>query len=220
MMSLYKKWYEHNFVIILALIFVLPVGLYLMLKHSEWSKTAKGTILGGLTGLLIFSFFILITKYMPPRYYVAPVTSKNTLTDLNTLGAQVVTTDNSANYELLGSNSLSNVENYYYLYKGDDVSVNKMQEVSIELRAKNCKKACNISIYDDKRAYEIDMDYFKLTDPSEQEQWKKDNYVYVANHLLEWVPAGKVNDFMYYPYKDAYYQELLSKTKDVPSVRN
>jgi len=39
-----KKWYQKSWVIALLLFFAWPVGLYLMWKHSSWSKTVKWVI--------------------------------------------------------------------------------------------------------------------------------------------------------------------------------
>ncbi|HEX3038199.1 MAG TPA: hypothetical protein VHO94_04300 [Oscillospiraceae bacterium] len=44
-----SKWYEKNWVIILFLIFLFPVGLVLMWMHKSWNKVAKIiiTVVGG-----------------------------------------------------------------------------------------------------------------------------------------------------------------------------
>ena len=77
---------------------------------------------------------------------------------------------------------------------------------------KSCKKQCNISLYDDKKAYELNDQYDKMmgtsgTQPSDLQDWKKKNYVFVAEHLVGQVgySFGPYDD---YPFKDWYYKEL------------
>lgn len=76
----------------------------------------------------------------------------------------------------------------------------------------NCKKQCNISLYDDKKAFELNEQYDKMmgasdTQPSDLQEWKEKNYVFVAEHLVGTVgySFGSYDD---YPFKDWYYEEL------------
>ena len=77
---------------------------------------------------------------------------------------------------------------------------------------KTCKKQCDISLYDDKKAFELNDQYDKMmgtsgTTPSDLQDWKKKNYVFVAEHLIGQVgySFGPYDD---YPFKDWYYKEL------------
>ena len=40
------KWYQKTWAIILFLIIFFPIGLFLMWKYSNWSKSVKGIITG------------------------------------------------------------------------------------------------------------------------------------------------------------------------------
>lgn len=41
-----KKWYQKPTAVILLLLFVFPIGLFLMWKHQVWSKTTRWIISG------------------------------------------------------------------------------------------------------------------------------------------------------------------------------
>lgn len=48
-----KKWYQNNIVIIAFLILFFPVGLFLMWKYANWSKTVKWVVTGILVLIII-----------------------------------------------------------------------------------------------------------------------------------------------------------------------
>ena len=52
-----KKWYENTAIIILLLIFFFPVGLFLMWKHSSWSKAVKLIVTVIIAILALISLF-------------------------------------------------------------------------------------------------------------------------------------------------------------------
>lgn len=51
-----KKWYESNILIILLIIFLFPIGLFMMWKFSKWNKVLKIviTVFGSIIFLLSF----------------------------------------------------------------------------------------------------------------------------------------------------------------------
>lgn len=77
---------------------------------------------------------------------------------------------------------------------------------------KTCKKKCNISLFDDKRAFELDAEYtnkmlsYEVT-VEEREAWKKKNTVFLADHLVATVGDG-FGPYTEYPLRDSYYREL------------
>lgn len=80
---------------------------------------------------------------------------------------------------------------------------------------KTCTKDCNISVYDDKKALQLEQEYDKLmstldTKPEQLTAWKKNNYVFVADHLVGYM-SFDTNTFQSYPYKDWYYKQLTGK---------
>lgn len=77
---------------------------------------------------------------------------------------------------------------------------------------KSCKKKCNVTLFDDKKAYELDSEYtnkmmsYDVT-VAEREAWKKKNTVFLADHLVATV-GYSFGDYSEYPMKDWYYKEL------------
>lgn len=110
--------------------------------------------------------------------------------------------ENTKAYEILSQEELSNVENYNLLVKNSSEA-----KSSAEVVKKSCKKACNIAVYDDKKAYDLEMEYKKLTDQKEIDAWKKTNYIFVADHLVGSIDF-ETGTYKEYPYRDWYYKEL------------
>jgi len=77
---------------------------------------------------------------------------------------------------------------------------------------KSCKKQCNITLLDDKKAFELDAEYtnkmmsYDVT-VAEREAWKKKNTVFLADHLVATV-GYSFGPYAEYPLKDSYYREL------------
>lgn len=105
-------------------------------------------------------------------------------------------------YEILSQEDLAKVENYNLLVKSASDGRDSAEEVK-----KTCKKPCNIAVYDDKNAYDLEVEYKKLTDPKDIEAWKKTNYVFVADHLIGNIDF-ETGNYQEYPYRDSYYKEL------------
>lgn len=96
------------------------------------------------------------------------------------------------------------VENYAFLFTGTDKSESHLKEVLQQIKEEKCKKQCNVDLYDDKQAYELDKQYRDLGSLEEMTEWKNKNYVFVADHLV-----GDImfDEFSYYPMKDSFYEE-------------
>lgn len=77
---------------------------------------------------------------------------------------------------------------------------------------KTCKKKCNISLFDDKKAFDLDAEYtnkmlsYDVT-VEEREAWKQKNTVFLADHLVATV-GDSFGPYTEYPLKDSYYREL------------
>lgn len=115
-----------------------------------------------------------------------------------------------AKYQELARKDAGAVENISVLVGpgGSDT-----QPIAQEVK-RTCNKQCNINLYDDKKAFELQEQYDAMmadsnTKPADLEAWKKANYVYVADHLVGYVEfsSGSFDDF---PFKDSYYRELTS----------
>ena len=111
-----------------------------------------------------------------------------------------------AEYEQLSYEELATIENFTYLYSGNDKSEEYLKSVLNEIRENNCKKPCNISLFDDRKAANLDSEMKNIRNETEEKEWKSKNYVYVADHFpAMWEFEGI---FFYYPYKDWLYDSL------------
>lgn len=72
---------------------------------------------------------------------------------------------------------------------------------------KQCVKDCNIFVYDDYDAFIFQEEYDSISEPAELEEWKKQHYVYVADHLVGSITFD-TKTYDDYPFRDWYYKEL------------
>lgn len=113
------------------------------------------------------------------------------------------------NYEIVEKIEDKNDENMSVLISPGETNV---EAIALEVK-KTCKKSCNISIFDDKEALKLDSEYSKLSSSEAMTEWKKKNYVFVAEHLVAMVGYGDSENWGFgpyseYPMKDWYYKEL------------
>ena len=112
-----------------------------------------------------------------------------------------------AGYEILSRRENNAVENIDVLIQKDEGA----QAVAAKVK-ETCKKSCNINVYDEKQAFELQQQYDAMmtdlkTQPADLQEWKKKNYIYVADHYVGSVEfsTGIFDD---YPFKEGYYREL------------
>lgn len=110
----------------------------------------------------------------------------------------------------LGYEESKTVENFFYLFLGNEKSKENLERIAKDIKTKECKKPCNISLFDDKRAYELDRERSNLTTKEAIDAWNNKDYIYVAEHLLGQLTFD-TDTFLYYPLKDWFYEELKSK---------
>lgn len=74
-----------------------------------------------------------------------------------------------------------------------------------------CKKKCNVTLYDDKKAFDLDAEYTKMLSydytVQQRDDWKKKNTVFLADHMVATV-GYSFGPYKEYPLKDSYYKEL------------
>lgn len=114
------------------------------------------------------------------------------------------------NYEILNRTENKLVENInVYINPGET----KGEVIAKEIKT-TCKKPCNIYLYDDKKAYELQSQYDEMmnfeTEPTDLENWKNDNYIFVADHYVGWMEF-EGDMYSEYPFKDVLYDEIKSK---------
>lgn len=169
---------------------------------KNWSKKKRAVVS---TVLFLFTIIILASSgdskeksdnSVAPKADVAKVQE----TPTQAPSQQVV------EYEQLSYEELATIENFTYLYSGNSKSEEYLKGVVNEIKENNCKKPCNISLFDDRKAANLDSEMKNIRNETEEKEWKSKNYVYVADHFpAMWEFEGI---FFYYPYKDWLYDSL------------
>src|SRR3989339_2028358 len=122
-------------------------------------------------GSLLFFLFILIGAS-------APSIIENDKT-------QPEPSPTSVSYEIIAKEDAGSVENIDVLIAPN---LENPENVAQEIRSA-CRKPCNISIFDDRKALDLQAGYDDLmrdsaTTLEDLESWKSKNYIYVADHLV------------------------------------
>jgi len=117
----------------------------------------------------------------------------------------------NASFQEISRKDVGVVENIGVLVTPGTTNI---ESIASEVK-KTCKKQCNISIYDDKKAHDLQETYDKMmstlaTEPSDLDDWKDKNYIYVADHFVGYRDFAS-DSFNDYPYKDAFYDEMKAK---------
>ena len=117
------------------------------------------------------------------------------------------TTKPAFEYEILARVENKADENISILIKPGETNPEGIAE---EVQ-KSCKKKCNVTLYDDKKAFDLDAEYTKMLSYNytveQRETWKKKNTVFLADHMVATVGYA-FGPYKEYPLKDSYYKEL------------
>jgi hypothetical protein len=104
-------------------------------------------------------------------------------------------------YQIKHHDENARVENYELVIKpGVDG-----ETAALDVK-KLCKKPCNIFVYDDAKAQQLDREYDEISDGYSATAWKQQNYVYVADHLIGNIDF-ETGEWNAYPYRDSYYRQ-------------
>lgn len=152
--------------------------------------------------ILYAFFFIQVNNYHNPQPLPDITYQKTTV-------HQKVSSDV---VEQLGGRKSSKLLNLYFLYKGSDKSVQTLAEVAQRLRNEYCDSLCIINMYDEKKAFELDIQRVSITSNDVMKEWNKANYVYVADHYLGYLDAVPDASFAYYPFHDGFYKHAVNGT--------
>ncbi|MBI5356671.1 hypothetical protein HZB78_03585 [Candidatus Collierbacteria bacterium] len=162
-------------------------------------------------GCISFFVIALITVILSFNYGKYENEPKRETKQTQAVDAQVVIpTTAFPIYEKLSHEKSETTENFSFLVKVEDKSAKNLKRLALEIKSKECKMSCNISLFDDRRAAELDGEYKRLNTIEEQNGWKERNYIYVADHLAGFLEFSS-ETFSYYPYRDWYYEELKAK---------
>lgn len=129
-------------------------------------------------------------------------------------------------YEVLKNTNTGAVQNFDVFVTTEDKSKSNVQKIANGLRKKLCSKNCNISIYDDKKAWKLEREYDDLEYSlgkqvslgqisqskfrKKMDDWDKKNYCFMAEHMLGFLSFESEAVF-YYMFKDAKYKDLGGK---------
>lgn len=153
------------------------------MKKDNWFK--RHPVWTGIIGLVILA--IIIGQFLPED---------------NSTGEESV-----INYEILESSANPTAENFYILISLSDISEENINLLVNFINENECKKKCNILVYDDKQAYILDKQAEEINSISEKTAWEEENYVFVAEHLVA-LRYFDVDTHWMYPFKDWKYEEL------------
>jgi hypothetical protein len=96
-------------------------------------------------------------------------------------------------YEILRTNHVPKVENFYVLYKGEKFDKESLNYFFEGFREIHATKDCNINLLDDKSILSL-IDKFSLS-PNEN--------IKVADHFIAFSGFDNPDDFSLYPYQDS-----------------
>lgn len=203
-------------IIFLLSLVLLPVSLIkpaLILRFGNPTRKKALLIFGSLLVVSFILFGVTAEKKPatePPKVVSEVQTQKATVTPSPTEPSKPTETPKQEEVQKLGYEEAKTVENFFYLYLGTEKSIEKLEGIVKDIKTKECKKSCNISLFDDKRAYELDRERSKLANKEEVDAWNNKNYIYVADHLLGQLTFD-TGTFLYYPLRDWFYEELKAK---------
>src|SRR5882762_10279875 len=129
----------------------------MILKPHEATKATKRQVtifLGAVILILYMLFFFQLFKYHQPH----PL--------MNTQYSQekVYPTPLSNTIQPLGGRQTGSISTLYFLYLSSDKSQDALTKTAFGLRQQYCKNLCIINLYDDKTAFETDIQRVKITD--------------------------------------------------------
>lgn len=121
---------------------------------------------------------------------------------------QTTEQESAFDYEILSRKEEKTVENISVLIQPGET---QGEAIANEIKT-TCKKPCNISLYDDRKAFDLQTDYDNMmgessTTVDDLEAWKKQNYVFVADHHTGYMDFD-TETYSDYPFRDWYYKEL------------
>lgn len=202
-----KKWYHTNVGIVVVLFLFFPAGLYLMWRYATWKTGVKWKVTGIVTVLfLIYNIFAYTAGSYREGYQQGLRDASRNQAPAE-IASTSVTEKKQSNYEIVHKQDNNAVENYQVLIKPGDNG----KDVAMEVK-KQCSKQCNINIYDDRKALDLQKQYDDMmgtlsTNPQDLEAWKQQNYIFVADHFVGYIPFD-IDEYLEYPYKDKFYDQL------------
>lgn len=205
-----KPWYKSPVFYFKAGLYAVAfpfVFTYMMVKELAIPAKKRAVYVAGLWGFVLMLLIFNAGKQPSPRVVTQSAPTNEVVTESKPSEANQAVNENY-DYEILSQKSNGNVENFSILVKPGELNG---EAIATEIKAQ-CVKSCNIDVYDDKKAFELQQEYDTMmgdisTPKSKIDAWKKNNYVFVADHYIGGVnfELGTYDD---YPFRDWYYDEL------------
>lgn len=201
--------------IILLLVVFFPVAIYLIWKKDDWSSVSKviATILVTIVGLFEFLvLFGIVSASLLPETVIVPLQPIENPVASPLYNYTILNKESKPGGTSMAGTPIEPLENLDVLISPADAP--SSETIAKDVLKNHCTVKCNISIWDNKRAMELERSNEKDLTVSnwtnEQfEAWEKQNYVFIADHLV-----GNVDftdqSYYSYPYKDWRYNELKS----------
>ena len=194
-----------GFLILLACLLVgllSPKLISRIFKKEVPSRKYILSRIGGAT-LLVFIFLVILTPSAEEKI------EKKSNDSLEVVDKFEKNEEETNSYTVVNKEELVFVENHWIVVESLSNLESNLENLAKQYKEENCKKDCNVSVFDDKRAADLDFQYGKISDPKDLEEWKEKNYVFVADHLLAFLDFN--NNFLHFPLKDWFYKELNSR---------
>lgn len=223
-----KKWHQQTPTIIALLIFVFPVGLYLMWKHTTWNKFIKLGITS-IWALFLYAGMTGDNTKTTELSRTATITSSSSSVQPTAIPkptkvpqSTVVPAEDMKPYKVMGFNKLGSA---VYIVLSDKAVLDKEHILKYynDISKQVCTKQCNVDFYINEDGYKLAQAYDMLQDSfiknnvSTKEQlamlkeWDKKNYITRANSNIAFVEYSYPNEFSLYPLKDSKYKELMNQ---------
>ncbi len=175
-----KPWWQNCWVI--------GVGIFLLM---------------GISGLISQSYKVATDKVENNTTQVTTPQAQNTETEDEKAARLADEEKYKLTYSLYKTGHNNRVENFEFLMKGTPRNDAAISDLVKKAKSENCTRSCNVYLYNDEEAANLDYinSFTSEVDGTKYEQWMKDHYSFIADHLVASIEftGDKVN---MYPYKD------------------
>ncbi len=120
----------------------------------------------------------------------------------NTITENPAPVEEKKPYDELGVERNPLVTNYYYLIDASKMTEAEVEQLARDIKAGVCDRDCNISLYDDRKAYVLEQERKKLAGDfntmGQVPQWDKENAKFLGEHVVGFLEFSS-DEFLYYP---------------------
>lgn len=197
------QWYKRTPVIIALLIFLFPIGLFLMWRYTNWDKKTKWIV----TGLVVLMIVGSGGKKSNSQNENNIQTLQQEVTLQPTIEqASASPTQSKKLYERFSYEDLSTMEYIVFIYYGQDKTEPYLNKLTQSIKNEQCKKPCSIALFDDPSAAELDKEVKGIKNEAQEKEWRRKHYIFVADHFPAFLEFS--GTFFHYMYKGWGYDEL------------